>query len=132
MIGSHTNPAINLSTAYSPSAIYYEDADAVEYVREDRPCSYRRIDEFLTLICDLEHRDQLIGFRLKGFRQFYEAHLHHSGDFVSLVGALERALTDSANKVFEERERERTDAYNRAKIIALDDRVALRGWKAHA
>lgn len=116
--------AANLSTPYRPAAIYYEQADSVEYVRADKPCVYRRIDGFLTLIYDMDRREELLGFRLKGFKNFYLSHLAQMGDFVSLVGALERALTDAGNAAFEGHDRR--EAYYLAREIALEDKVALR------
>lgn len=114
----------NLSAAYRPTATYYEDADSVEYVRCDVPSVYRRVDEFLTLIYDMDRREDLIGFRLKGFKNFYLKHLAPMTDFVSLVGALEQALTVAANGAFDARERQA--AYASAREIALEDKVALR------
>jgi len=124
MHGDVPHHATNLSAPYRPSAIYYEAADSVEYVRADRPCVYRRIDGFLTLAYDMTDRSELVGFRLKGFKNFYLSHLAPVGDFVSLVGALERALTEAGNCAFEAGERE--TAYNQAREIALEDKVALR------
>lgn len=116
--------ATNLSAPYRPAAIYYEQADSVEYVRGDRPCVYKRIDEFLTLAYDMDKRSEVLGFRLKGFKNFYLSHLVQLGDFVTLVGALERALTEAGNSAFEAQDRRA--AYNQAKEIALEDKVALR------
>ena len=116
--------AANLSTPYRPVAAYYEGADSVEYIRQDVPALYTRIDEFLTLIYDLRRRDLLIGFRLKGFKHFYLSHLRSVGDFVSLVGAMEQALSVVGDNVFDEQERRR--AYAQAREIALADGVALR------
>ena len=122
--------ATNLSAPYKPAAIYYEQADSVEYVRSDKPCVYRRIDEFLTLVYDMDQRSEVLGFRLKGFKNFYLCHLTQGGDFISLVGALERALTEAGNSAFEARERR--EAYNQSKEIALEDKVALRDLPRHA
>lgn len=120
--------ATNLSTPYRPCAVYYEQADSVEYVREDRPSISRRIDGSLTLIYDMDRRSQLIGFRLNGFKNFYLNDLAGTGDFVSLVGALERALTSACNSAFEIHERR--DAYNKARELAVEDKVILRDLPA--
>lgn len=122
------NHATNLSTPYRPCAIYYEQADSVEYVRDDKPSIARRIDGSLTLIYDMDHRSRLIGFRLNGFKNFYLSDLTGTGDFVSLVGALERALTSACNNAFEAHERR--DAYNKARELAVEDRVILRDLPA--
>lgn len=113
----------NLTTPYTPVAAYYSDADSVEYIRKDVPAVYRRVDEVLTLILDINNREELIGFRLKGFNSFYRQEMRDLGDFVSLVGALERALSTAGDKVFAERDRQ--EAYARARRIALDDKVEL-------
>jgi hypothetical protein len=65
-----------LSGRYVPVAVYYEDADMVEYIRQDVPCVNRRVDSFLTLALEMGSREP-IGFRLKGFKNFYLHHLVH-------------------------------------------------------
>lgn len=96
MLGDLTRTAMDLSTPYKLSAIYYEDADCVEYIRRDVPCIHRRIDGFLTLSYDMFDRSEVIGFRLKGFKNFYlrtikpGRGLNH--DFLSLAVALEKAI----------------------------------------
>lgn len=120
------NPAAyNLSTAYVPVAVYYAGADTVEYVRKDAATVYRRVDEFLTLILDMYDRETLIGFQLKGFRNFYlqDGVRDRLGeDFLSLVGLLERAVTWLGGEMFDD---ERKDAYHRACKLALEDKVEL-------
>ena len=115
--------AQNLSTPYRAVAAYYADADSVEYIRRDVPAVYRRVDSLLTLIFDMKNRDELIGFRLKGFKSFYLENMKGLGDFVSLVGALERAVTAAGDGVFSARDR--AEAYAKARRIALDDKVEL-------
>lgn len=117
--------AYNLTTEYTPVAIYFAGSDTVEYVRVDAPSIYRRIDNFLTLIFDMKDRDQLIGFQLKGFRNFYlqdEVRARLGDDFLSLVGLLERAMTRLGDGVFDATEKE---AYDRARRLALEDKVEL-------
>jgi len=117
--------AHNLTTPYAPVAVYYEGADSVEYVRRDSPSIYRRIDGFLTLIFDMEDRDELIGFQLKGFKNFYlsDPTINRLGeDFLTLVGVLERAVTTVGDGMFDNVKK---DAYERARRLALEDRVEL-------
>lgn len=124
MEGAVTEAAHNLTTPYSSVAVYYGDADTVEYIRRDVPAIYRRVDELLTLILDMESREP-IGFQLKGFRNFYLNDMVRAqlgDDFLSLVGVLERAVTSLGKQVFDA---QRRDAYDRAHKIALDDGVAL-------
>lgn len=120
------NPAADIiSTPYRPVALYYEGADTVEYVRKDVPAVYERVDEFLTLIFDMNIRDELIGFQLKGFRSYYlqdQVRSHLGDDFLSLVGFLERAVTRLGDAAFDEGRR---DAYEKAARLALQDGVEL-------
>jgi hypothetical protein len=119
------DPAENLSTPYSPVAVYYEQADSLEYVRRDGPSVYRRVDGFLTLILNMRQRDEVIGFQLKGFKNFYlrDGVAKKLGqDFPSLVGILERALTEIGGEVVDAI---RQDAYARARKIALEDAVEV-------
>lgn len=118
--------AYNLTTEYTPVAIYFSGSDTVEYVRRDAPTVYRRVDGFLTLIFDMKNRDELVGFQLKGFRNFYlqdEVRAVLGEDFLTLVGLLERAMTRLGDGVFDEAEKQ---AYDRARRLALEDRVELR------
>lgn len=57
-------------TDYKARAVYFEQADSLEYVRRDVPSVYRRVDRQLTLILDMDTRAPL-GFKLKGFRHFF-------------------------------------------------------------
>jgi len=120
------NPAADIiSTPYKPVALYYEGADTVEYVRKDVPAVYERVDEFLTLIFDMKAREELVGFQLKGFRNFYlqdAGRARFGEDFLSLVGLLERAVTRLGDAAFEDG---RKDAYEKAARMALQDSVEL-------
>lgn len=123
--GAH---AANLSTPYRPVAVYFEDADCVEFVRADAPCVYRRIDEFLTLIVDMDRRD-LIGFRLKGFRNFYIRHFDklNTGikpEFLSLVSILEKIIESFAQEFIDDNQRQA--AYRQARDLAHAENAALR------
>jgi hypothetical protein len=124
-----TMPGIDLRTEYVQSALYYADADTVEYVRKDGPCVHRRIDDMLTLTLDLNTRE-LIGFRVKGFRNFFINHLKPKyklldGDFIPLVSVLEQALELVGNTVCPTEDS--VEAYRKARKMAHDDRVALEG-----
>ncbi|MCK0208789.1 hypothetical protein MWN33_12190 [Starkeya koreensis] len=112
--------------AYVPTAIYFEEADSVEYVRKDVPCVYRRVDDLLTLILDMDDR-QLIGFKIKGFRNFYIRHrsINHnnSKEFLSLMNVIQKAARELGDDLFKNNERGR--AYEQAGAIAREDRVTL-------
>lgn len=87
---------IDLETPYVPAAIYFDEADMVEYVRHDATCFYRRVDGFLTLAYSAKTRE-LVGFRVKGFKNFFLKHLQPTyklieADFVPLVGVIEQLL----------------------------------------
>jgi len=113
--------------AYTAVAVYYEDADTVEYVRRDEPSIYRRIDDLLTLVLSMRTREP-IGFQLKGFRHFYLEHIKDKVQrpdeiFLELIVILEEAIRSLGNKVF--CERERLSAYISAQEIAKEDEVRL-------
>lgn len=113
--------------AYAPVAIYYEDADALEYVRRDEPAVYRRIDDLLTLVLSMSSREP-VGFQLKGFRHFYLEHIRDKvrpdeDRFPELIVMLEEAVKRLGNEVFSERER--LSAYVKAQNIAKEDKVHL-------
>lgn len=126
-MNSVLSSAQNLSTPYKPVASYFHDSDCVEYVREDVPTVYRRIDDFLTLALDMSTRE-LIGFRFKGFRNFYirhleEVHRRFGSDFLALVSVVERHVQDIGEDLFDERRRE---AYSLVRRLAHEDNVELR------
>jgi hypothetical protein len=109
-----------LITPYVPVALYFEEADIVEYVRKDAPCVHQRIDGFLTLMLDLETREP-IGFALKGFKHFYLTHFQpriSDDQFVLMTSILEEATRVVGNDVFRQ-------AYDRAIDIASKDHVKL-------
>lgn len=92
-----------LRAEHAPVAVYFADADCVEYVAEDTTCVYDRVDGFLTLIFD-ETKIIPIGFKLKGFRNVFEklkAELGFSeSEFVELVKVLETACTQMGEARF--------------------------------
>jgi hypothetical protein len=112
---------------YSPSAVYYEEADRIEYVRRDVPCVHRRIDHLLTLIFSMDSREPL-GFQIKGFKNLYLRYIAPSCkdsdlEFLPLVKVIERALSSFGDDVFEADSRRQ--AYECALEIATDDQVNL-------
>ena len=120
---------LELRSEYLPTALYYADADTVEYVRRDVSCIHKRIDGILTLTLDLRTRE-LVGFRVKGFKNFFLNHLKPKhklldGDFIALVSVLEQALEFVGNSVCPTEAS--VDAYRKARKMAHEDRVALEG-----
>jgi predicted nucleic acid-binding protein len=115
----------SLTWQYSPVAVYYEDADMVEYIRKETPCVNRRIDDFLTLTLDMKDR-HAIGFRLKGFKNFYLHYVkqeHVDRDhFLKLVSVLETATKLLGTKLFDDQRRE---GYKLAYQIAEEDNPDL-------
>jgi hypothetical protein len=119
--------SIDLRQEYKPVALYLEDADTVEYVRADVPCVYRRIDGILTLALDMKNRE-LIGFRLKGFKNFYIRHLQPTyklldSDFIPLVSVIERAVAIIGDEITTDDKR--VTAYRQAREIAREDKVEV-------
>lgn len=130
-MSTHKMLGLELRSEYLPNAIYYADADTVEYVRRDVPCVQRRIDGILTLNFDLITRE-LVGFRVKGFRNFFLNHLKEKyqfldGDFIALVSVLEQALQVVGHVCTSA---ECVDAYKKARKMAHEDRVALEALAA--
>lgn len=112
---------------YEPAAIYYEDSDSLEYLRVSAPAVYRRIDPMLTLILSLEDRS-IVGFKLKGFKNFYMRHLQHkfgrsAPAFIELVDLLQEVTSTLGDEVFEQRQK---DAYASALEMAASDKVHVR------
>jgi hypothetical protein len=113
--------------SYQPRAIYYEQADSLEYVRRDGPAVYRRVDKQLTLILDMDSRYP-VGFKLKGFKHFFISSLKprfelNDGDFLPIVEALQSAMTAGGDELFDVAERQ--SAYRQALEIASEDNVQL-------
>ena len=114
---------------YIPAAVYFEDSDCVEYVREDNFVIYHRIDDFLTLIYD-ETKIIPVGFKLKGFKHVFNAHLKslfelNDKQFLSLVAAIEAVCSEIGDELFADDER--TRAYKAARKLAANDNVQLHG-----
>lgn len=128
-----TPSAANLTTPYTAAAIYYDEADMVEYVRADVPSVATRVDNMLTLIHSMKRRDELIGFKLKGFKNFYlrevlpKVEAIGDEDFLMLVTVFETAIKKAADGLFEERQRK--EAYQQARRMAFEDKVILKDFK---
>lgn len=110
---------------YTPTAIYYDESDSLEYVREAVPTIYRRIDGTLTLIFRMEDRG-LIGFKLKGFKNFYLRKIRSSlGNscpaFIELVDVVRNAVELLGEQILAEEPRKQ--AYNSALQIAAQDNI---------
>lgn len=116
----HPDPNNWLQGDRKPIAVYFADADCVEYVAEDTTCVYDRVDKFLTLIYD-ETRIIPIGFKLKGFRNWFERLKDDLGwterHFIELVPVLERACSEIGEKEYGESSRRR-QAYQAAVKLA--------------
>jgi len=112
--------------AYKSVAVYYEEADSLEYVRRDEPSIYRRIDDLLTLVLSMNTREP-VGFQLKGFRHFYLEHIKDRlqnpdmKGFPELITIMEEAVRSLGDEVFAERERR--CAYTKALDMAKEDEV---------
>lgn len=110
----------------APVAVYLDDADCVEYVREDTTTIYRRIDQLLTLIYD-ETNEILIGFKLKGFKRI----IHDIRDrldlgddgFVTLVSVVESVCTQLGDELIQDPRRQ--SAYAAASKLARDVKIDL-------
>jgi hypothetical protein len=122
---------LSMDEKYIAQAVYFLDSDCVEYVKEDTLNIYDRVDDFLTLVWD-ETRLTLIGFKLKGFKYFFDAHLKplyklNDEQFINLVSAIEAHFTEVGNEIFASGNRARADAYKAALKLAANDNVRLSG-----
>ncbi len=108
---------------FAPKALYYADADALEYVRIDSPVVYRRVDDLLTLILDLEERKP-VGFKIKGFRNIYlRTFKTDNTHFLRMVTVLEKIMTELGDGFFHQDSRR--EAYKVATNIAMEDQVIV-------
>lgn len=132
MTGTNTTDPTMLKT-YHPGALYYAEADMVEYLREDVLGAYRRVDDSLTLIVDMRDK-RPIGFTIKGFRNFYLRSIKPIYEklgyaerdekfFLSLVGILEHLVKQFGDDA--EWETARRDAYKVAFELARDENAKL-------
>lgn len=130
----HVNGRDQLSAEYQKRAIYYSDSDCVEYVTEDAFTVYDRVDDFLTLIFD-ETKINLVGFKLKGFKHFFDNHLKplfklNDEQFVYVVSVLEARCTELGSTIVDNDRRKR--AYVAARKLAANDNVKLEGFDLQA
>ena len=114
---------------YSPAAVYFEDSDCVEYVKEDNFVVYHRIDDYLTLIYD-ETKIIPVGFKLKGFKHVFNTHLKslfelNDKQFLELAAAIEAVCSELGEELFADDQR--TRAYKAARKLAANDNVRLYG-----
>ena len=117
---------ISIATPFQACAIYYHDADRVEYVRRDVTSVHRRIDENLSLILDF-HSRKPVGFHINGFKALYltefKAEKEFAGEeFLALVHIIERLVGHIGDALWTDRLR----AYQSAHEIAKEDSVELR------
>jgi hypothetical protein len=118
---------------YRAKAIYFTEADLLEYTRLDVPTVHRRVDECLTLVLSMDDR-QPIGFALKGFRHLCQKHIYkedprrHEG-FKDLVSIFEKIIGEIGDDLFYG---ERYLAYNKAIEIATADKVELHDYPLSA
>lgn len=112
---------------YEPKAVYYPESDCIEYVREDIRMFYRRIDELLTVALDMRS-DRLIGFQIKGIKNFYLREIldgrdYQDDEFVEIVCVLQTILSKIGDKILNQEGARQ--AYQGAMIIAGEDDVKL-------
>jgi len=114
--------------AYERAAIYSYDSDCVEYVRADVFCLYERVDSRLTLIKDSTGHN-LIGFKIKGFRNTFEkmkaVHGLSDRQFVPLISAIEAIYTEMGDAIIADPKV--VAAYRAAYELAANDNVKLAG-----
>jgi regulatory protein YycI of two-component signal transduction system YycFG len=110
---------------YERAAIYHGDSDCVEYVQYDGFVMYERVDGFLTLVKDAT--DNLVGFKLKGFRNMVERlkpSLELSDkQFLSLISAIEVLYSHVGDALI--KDEKRAAGYRAAYLLAANDNVRL-------
>ena len=124
------SPETPIAQEFAPfvrGATYYRDMDYVEYVTADQLSRSERIDEHLTLLWD--KHDDLLGFRIKGFRHLFESRLKTAfrlaeTDFVFLVSVLEAVVTVLGDEMLIA-DSPRARAYGRAYRLAANDNVRV-------
>ena len=108
-------------------AVYIPAMDFVQYVSVDDVTVSKRIDVFLTLIYNYD-QDKLVGFKLKGFRHFFDKYLKKEldlseSDFFPLVRVLEEICTQYGDQLTSDPEKKK--AYQEASEIARRDNVKV-------
>ncbi len=114
---------------FAPTAMFFDDSDCVEYLREDTFCIYERVDEFLTLIYD-ETKINVIGFKLKGFKHIFQTQLQelfklNDERFIGLADIIEEICKEIGDQLFEDDAR--TRAYQAVRNIASTDNAKIYG-----
>ena len=88
--------------SYTPEAYYGRTSDSLEYVKVDKSVYYERVDEFLTLVRDMDTR-KTVGFKLKGFYNMFRGLIEDSiitdAEFILLVRVFEKVLTKRGTKL---------------------------------
>jgi hypothetical protein len=112
--------------AFAPCARYYDTMDLLLYLEEDLSYRADRVDQFLTLLWHPQD-DRAIGVKLKGFRFLFQrlkaalaAQNIELGErfFMSLVVALEIAMTSLGSTLVAEAERQRREqSYEQARRL---------------
>ncbi len=109
---------------YTPKAQYFRDADMLEYVRTDALSYSHRVDRYLSLVFSVKD-GVLIGFKIKGFRYFFEAKLnkHSDQEFLDLVEVLKEISKELGNAIFNSVQID--SDYREAMSIAIVDNVTI-------
>ena len=122
----------SLAENFQRQASYFAQMDFLEYVSEDTTVIADRVDEYLTVLRDADHR-QLIGFRVKGFGHAFNTVIRpqlnlRDDDFIPIVEALQRIYTDLGKSLFPsdiDKDKRRIDAYQQARDLASRDDVKI-------
>ena len=120
--------ALSSRCEFQKLAVYFPSMDYVDYVREDGIKICERVDEFLTVIWN--ENDEMVGFKLKGIRNFFLKKLKpalslQDDDFVWVRDLFVALATERGNEMFpnDARQERRRSAYRRAVKIASEDNV---------
>ena len=124
---SQETPIVHEFAPFVRGATYYRDMDYVEYIVADQLSRSERIDEHLTLLWD--RHDDILGFRIKGFRHLFESRLRATyqlteAHFVFLARVLEAVVEVLGHKILAD-DSVRAKAYRRAFRLAVNDNVRL-------
>jgi len=125
---SRNSPIADEFAQFTSGATYYTDMDYVEYIVADQLARSERIDEYLTLLWN-RHDDQILGFRIKGFRHLFETRLKATfqlteAHFVFLVSILEAVVGVLGHELLADDDA-RASAYRRAFRLAENDNARL-------
>lgn len=122
--------ALDVGQKYVKAAVYFPSMDYLDYAREDGIKIFERVDQFLTVIWN--ENGEMIGFKLKGIRNFFLTKLKpalslRDDDFVWVRDIFVALATDKGAEMFpdDNRKEERVVQYRRALKIATDDNVKI-------